>query len=81
METRHGWNSGFPVFAETSQKLIREALHEKFPDYSGLQDQAWKVSIPSLQHEVEEAIHNLKNPKEFVLLISFKLEFYRFNEL
>ena len=73
METRYGWNSGFPVFAETPRDLIRAALHRKYPGFSKEQDNAWTDSIGPLQEEVKEILRVRDSAVSYSAILEYEL--------
>jgi hypothetical protein len=73
METKYGWSGGFPVFVDTPQNLIRESLHQKYPDVSREQDFAWRDSIPALQEEVKEIIAESEEAKKYSAILEYEL--------
>lgn len=73
METRYGWSSGFQIFSDTPQNLIRDALHHKYPGVSREQDFAWRDSIPALQAEVEEMVGAEEDAKKYSAILEYEL--------
>lgn len=73
MSSKFGWSSGFPVFASTPEKLIRETLHLKYSEVSREQDFAWRDSIPALQAEVEEILEAKEDAKKYSAILEYEL--------
>jgi len=55
-QARYGWGSSFPVFGQTSARIIRGRLEEFVRDAGDRQVRAWDASIPPLQREVNEIL-------------------------
>lgn len=75
MDTRArcGWESDFPQFRSEDPGAVRERLESFLPDASPEQVRAWKDSIPSLQHEIDEVLVRDALARQYSALLEYEL--------
>lgn len=72
---RPGWDSSFPEFEETDSSEIVEQLIDRLPGSSPQQENAWYESIPKLQREVREVLHDEPDAASYWVLCEYELPY------
>jgi hypothetical protein len=70
---RYGWESDFPKFRETPPRYICETLKASVQDASPEQERAWRDSIPPLQREVQEVLHQNAAASGYSTILEYEL--------
>jgi len=72
-QARYGWGSSFPVFGQTSARIIRGRLEEFVRDAGDRQVRAWDASIPPLQREVNEILSAHEEAEAYSAILEYEL--------
>lgn len=70
---RRGWSSSFPEFRQASVVSILGSLEDFVRDVSRSQEEAWRDSIPRLQHEVAEVLEQDRYAAGYSAILEYEL--------
>ncbi|MDP6413264.1 MAG: DUF2075 domain-containing protein [Arenicellales bacterium] len=70
-----GWQSDFPEFTATAAGVIQGSLENFVRDFSPQQKRAWQVTIPMLQQEAEEVLHQRAEAAQYSAVLEYQLPY------